>query len=180
MPFLNASSRTTGAPVINRAPQRGATALEFTLAFPLYFFLFYGIISYGFVFLAKMSLQHAAEEGARAALHYAVFDPAIATELQTRAIKARETATTQASWMKHANTEVGICNTLVTSSCSDNMIDETCSFSTTYTSRCQVIVTVSYDYQANPIIPPLLSFLLPSKLKGQASVRLDGRALTTR
>lgn len=50
--------------------QRGATALEFAFVFPVFFMLFYATVHFGLVFTARMSLQHAAEEGARAALRW--------------------------------------------------------------------------------------------------------------
>ncbi len=53
--------------------QRGAAAIEFALAFPLFFVLFYGIVAYSLIMTLEQSLTHAAAEGARAAV---AVDPA--------------------------------------------------------------------------------------------------------
>lgn len=55
-----------------RRRQRGVYALEWAIIFPVFFMLLYGIISYGLTMLVRESMQHAAEEGARAALRYPV------------------------------------------------------------------------------------------------------------
>ncbi|WP_175721329.1 TadE/TadG family type IV pilus assembly protein [Burkholderia anthina] len=51
--------------------QHGATAVEFAIVFPLFFLVFYGIISFGMIFVIQQSLTYAASEGARAGLVYA-------------------------------------------------------------------------------------------------------------
>ncbi|AXK65349.1 TadE family protein [Burkholderia sp. IDO3] len=51
--------------------QRGATAVEFAMVFPLFFVIAYSIISFGMIFVIQQSLTLAASEGARAGLSYA-------------------------------------------------------------------------------------------------------------
>lgn len=48
--------------------QRGAAAIEFALLFLLFFVMFYALVSYAIAMLLQESFQHAAEEGARAAI----------------------------------------------------------------------------------------------------------------
>lgn len=48
--------------------QSGAAAIEFALLFLLFFVLFYALVSYSLAMLLRESFQHAAEEGARAAI----------------------------------------------------------------------------------------------------------------
>ncbi|QHS09978.1 TadE/TadG family type IV pilus assembly protein [Sinimarinibacterium sp. NLF-5-8] len=95
--------------------QKGATAVEFALVFTVFFALFYALITYGLIFLMRMGLQHAAEDGVRAALRYpaqaceaALGKPATeacsATErgefqYQARMGQAHFVAQRQASWM---------------------------------------------------------------------------------
>ena len=50
--------------------QRGATAVEFALVFPLFFTIVYMIITFSLMMVAQQNLTLAAEEGARAALNY--------------------------------------------------------------------------------------------------------------
>lgn len=47
--------------------QRGATAVEFALVFPLFFLIFYAIVTFGLIFAVQQNLTLAATEGARAA-----------------------------------------------------------------------------------------------------------------
>lgn len=48
--------------------QRGATAVEFALVFPVLFLLLYGIVVYAYVFLINESLTFVAQESAEAAV----------------------------------------------------------------------------------------------------------------
>ena len=50
--------------------QQGAAAIEFSILFPIFFLLFYAIITYGLIFAAQQTLTLAAAEGARAAVRY--------------------------------------------------------------------------------------------------------------
>lgn len=47
---------------------RGAAGIEFALAFPLLFGIFYAIVGYGLTMMLAQSMHFAAEEGARAAV----------------------------------------------------------------------------------------------------------------
>lgn len=51
-----------------RQKQRGTAAIEFALLFILFFVVFYALVSYAVAMLLQESFQHAAEEGARAAI----------------------------------------------------------------------------------------------------------------
>lgn len=55
-------------PISSAWPQRGAAAIEFVLLFLLFFSLFYALVSYAIAMMLQESFQHAAEEGARAAI----------------------------------------------------------------------------------------------------------------
>lgn len=158
--------------------QTGAKAIEYAIVFPVFFAIFYAILMYGFIFLARMSLQHAAEDGARAALNFPGSMPEATPELAVRQAHAIAVATQQAGWMGSPAVNVSIC--AIGTSCSDNTIDENCTQTAAYTTRCQILVTVTYSYRDNPIIPPLPGFglLVPASLQGSARVLLDGRALS--
>lgn len=158
--------------------QAGAKAIEYAIVFPVFFALFYAILMYGFIFLARMSLQHAAEDGARAALNFPGSILEATTELAVRQANAMAVAAEQAEWMGAPTVDVSIC--AIGTSCSDNSIDEDCTRTAAYITRCQILVTLTYSYSDNPIIPPLPGFglLAPESLQGSARVLLDGRALS--
>lgn len=48
--------------------ETGAAALEFAIVFPVFFFLFYSLITWGVIFGLQQSMSLAAQEGARAAV----------------------------------------------------------------------------------------------------------------
>ncbi len=91
--------------------QKGATAVEFAFVFPVFFLLFYGLLMYGLIFLMRLGLQHAAEDGARAALRYPATSCAVALgrvctatekvqyQFNARLGAAYQVAAFQARWM---------------------------------------------------------------------------------
>ncbi len=48
-------------------PRRAAVAVEFAVILPLLLTILFGIIEFGYVFMVRQSLQHAAREGCRMA-----------------------------------------------------------------------------------------------------------------
>ena len=50
--------------------QQGAAAIEFAIIFPIFFLIFYAIITYGLIFAVQQTVTLAAAEGARAAVRY--------------------------------------------------------------------------------------------------------------
>lgn len=179
-----------GNPV--RRPQRGAAAVEYALVFPVLFLLFYGILSYGLIFLLRLSLQHSAEEGARAALRYqwtAQTQPQsaeqrLATQLANRMAAAEQTAHHYAGWIDSwtpPTVQVQACpsNGSGGSDCS-TFTGAVSACGITLDAGCQIVVTVIYPYASHPLIPVLIGvgLMVPDRLVGQARVRLDGRTLT--
>lgn len=137
-----------------RRGQRGAVAVEFAMVFVIFFILLYGGIAYGMIFAIKHSFTQAAAEGARAALQDV-------GDLDARKALALDTATQIVSWLdKWAPTPA-----VTSAPCA----------TTPYT--C-ITVTLTYDYQANPIVPaiPGLGVVLPDTITSQATVQLDGAA----
>ncbi len=49
--------------------QKGATALEFALIFPLLFAMLYGVVAYSYVFVLQESITYAAQQAATAAVN---------------------------------------------------------------------------------------------------------------
>ncbi len=194
-----------------RQRQQGSTAIEFAFVLPLMFLLFYGALTFGLIFLMRMSLQHAAEDGARAALRYPDQSCAQALgrlctqaedtqhQFAARLLAAYTTTTAQAQWM---NLRPGTSPIAITSricrvglDCADDAGTATvvscdaanCAPGTPpdcgsdFTSSCQIVVTVTYDYAASPFVPAALGMglITPDRLRAQARLLLDGRALTS-
>lgn len=170
-----------------RQRQAGATAVEFGLVLPIFLLLFYGILSYGLIFLMRLGLQHAAEDGVRAGLHQQVVAHPLnstaaqkrALQLQARVAWAKSVAAQQASWMNGWATPVVKANV-----CLNNVECVPTSAAAVYpdcspTTSCQIVISLHYNYGAHPVIPKLPGFglVLPSYLEGRGRALVDGRAL---
>ncbi|HKU00163.1 MAG TPA: TadE/TadG family type IV pilus assembly protein [Paraburkholderia sp.] len=141
--------------------QRGIAAVEFALAFPLFFAVLYGIVMYSMIFLVQQSLTSAAAEGARAALVYQNgTDPASA--LASRAQAACTRALAVVNWLTHAPQCTQAVNAAPTGCTGNTAMD------------C-VQITLTYAWKTHPLVPPLplMGLLAPSSLVGQATVQID-------
>lgn len=148
-------NRRNRRPITRRAAkqrERGAVVIEFAMVFVMFFVVMYGIVCYGVVFALRHSLTHAANEGARAAVKDV-------GGLTLRIKLAHDTAKDAISWLGALAPEPVVtqvpCPSAFASSC--------------------VKVRLTYDYGANPIIPPLpgLGIVLPDTVDAQATVQLD-------
>ncbi|QBQ98570.1 pilus assembly protein [Paraburkholderia pallida] len=160
MGITNKQANLTRAGRGKRA-QGGIAAVEFAIAFPLFFAILYGIVMYSVIFLVQQSLTSAAAEGARAALVYQNgTDPASA--LASRAQAACTRALVVVSWLTHAPQCTPAVNT-APAGCTGN------------TAMDCVQVTLTYAWSSNPLVPPLplMGLLAPSSLVGQATVQID-------
>lgn len=130
--------------------QRGVAAIEFALVFVLFFMVMYGIISYGVVFAIQHSLTHAANEGARAA----VKDVGSVADRMTL---ASTTAANAVAWL---GTRAPVPEVTLPPCPNAGF---TC-----------VKVAMTYNYAANPIVPPIagLGLVLPATLTAQATVQV--------
>ncbi|MEQ5838147.1 pilus assembly protein [Paraburkholderia acidicola] len=159
------ASRRSGSP---RRAQNGAAGIEFALVFPLFFVIFYGIITYSLIFIAQQSLTLATEEGARAALNYQVAGNVNAA-LTARATAACNTATNMVARMINNAT----CTTnLPAGGLSAAAALPACSFNG---AMACISVTLTYRYSDRPLIPsiPLLNLVLPAQLTSTATVQLN-------
>jgi len=147
--------------------QRGAYAIEFAFVFLMFFGLVYATLCYGIALTLRMGLQHAAEEGARAALRYQrVVGTASPLPLR-RAQAAAIAAARVEGWLATpAEVVAQICQ-----SANDDCVAPVCG--PEWARRCQIRVTVTA--RGIDRLLPLLNFALPATLTGQASMLLDGR-----
>jgi len=161
LPNSYAKNRTfkQGEP-IRKLQQKGSAAIEFALVFPVFFVIFYGIITYGMIMIAQQSVTLAAAEGARAALRHVPDESA-------RTINAEDAATgtrSVAAWLGRQHLAFN-----------GEPID------CPYTSGVDVVrcykVTVRYPYAQQPIIPlllgPLMRVVVPDNLSSTAIVQID-------
>ncbi|WP_322046901.1 TadE/TadG family type IV pilus assembly protein [Paraburkholderia sp. J67] len=158
---FKAHARNTHASDCRRSRQRGAAAIEFALAFPLFFAILYGIVMYSMIFLVQHSMTSAAAEGARAALVYQNAANAGAA-LTSRANAACTRALAVVSWLAKAPTCSQTISTAPAGCASNTAMD------------C-VQISLSYPWSSNPLVPPLplMGLISPNSLVGNATVQID-------
>lgn len=181
---LRTSSKCTGA-----RRQGGAYAVEYALIFPVFFAVFYGVFAYGTVYALRLGLQHAAEEGARAALRYPVAVAPGDNQVTLRESQARSVADAAANWIAGLgplSVDANICPTgLDCLPAPDARTDDAIECGSSLVPDgddavlCQVVVTVTYPYDEHPVFPSIPGFgmVMPENLQGRARVLIDGRAL---
>ncbi|VWC76062.1 pilus assembly protein TadE [Burkholderia lata] len=134
-----------------RRRQRGATAVEFAIIFPLFFMIFYAILSFGMIFVIQQSLTLAASEGARAGLNYA-------PNLAARVTNATTTAQNVLGWLNINPPQVAAPQ---------------CSYDTANPPSLYCLtVTVSYSPEAWVTTMPFLGAIITQPLTGTAVVQI--------
>ncbi|AYQ38248.1 pilus assembly protein TadE [Burkholderia aenigmatica] len=135
--------------------QRGATAVEFAIVFPVFFVICYAIISFGMIFAIQQSLTFAAGEGARAGLNYA-------TDLTARMNNAQTTAMYFLGWLNVGTQQVAVSA-------------PQCSYDTapkTSPSLYCLSVTVNYTPVGWVATIPFMGTILTQPLTGAAVVQI--------
>ncbi|AXF20459.1 pilus assembly protein TadE [Burkholderia pyrrocinia] len=148
--------------------QRGVAAVEFAIVFPLFFLIAYAIVTFGMIFIIQQSLTFAASEGARAALNYT---SAPCDRLQVNARNAVTQALAGAPWSQNVNFAA---QALTSAPAPASTPGVTCgvTFASTSTSAFNVMVTTTYSYAANPLIPWIFIFNAP-QLQSSATVQVQ-------
>lgn len=141
--------------------QRGIAAIEFAFVFPIFFMIFYAIITYGMIFVAQQSITLAAAEGARAALRYAASEG----DRDTNARNAATGISSAAYWLAPRLTITSKLDPCPYNSSANSSV------------RCYR-VTVSYlGYRNNPLVPlilgPLMGVAVPDQLASTAIIQID-------
>lgn len=130
--------------------------VEFAAVFVLFVLLLSGLIQYGVIFAAQQSLSHAASEATRAVVNVAdANDDGSAEDEVTERIE--EVLDQQASWLDGA---------IVANDA--QKVDYVVDFS-----GCDacVEVTVTYNWEDDPLVPSLFRIATPSTLTGSANAR---------
>jgi Flp pilus assembly protein TadG len=131
--------------------QRGATAVEFAIIFPVFFVILYAILSFGMIFVIQQSLTLAASEGARAGLNYA-------PSLAARVTNATTTARSVVGWLNIGTPQVTAPQ---------------CSYDTSSPPSLYCLsVTVSYTPESWITTMPFLGIILNRPLSGTAVVQI--------
>ncbi|WP_120971801.1 TadE/TadG family type IV pilus assembly protein [Comamonas sp. lk] len=160
-----------------RKREQGAAAIEFAVLFPIFFLIFYAIVTYGLIFAAQQTVTLAAAEGARAAVRYQAGKDQDARKV-ARIAAACDMSNQVLAWMRKTGTgqatpASGVCATGITKT-----------EISTVTAQCSALsgvtcikVLVTYDYDQAPLIPkllgPLLSLPTPKALQGQAVAQIS-------
>ena len=138
-------------------------SVEFVLLFPVLFLILYGLITYALIFSAQHTLSLAAAEGGRAALRYQRADTA-EEALALRAAAAQSAAGQSLNWLRNiAGVDAVSVPLPVAATCASDAA-----------LRC-LLVSVTYDYQAAPLVPRLLgplSLPTPARLSSEAVVQI--------
>lgn len=150
-----------------RYAQRGAAAIEFALLFLLFFVVFYALVSYAVAMLLQAAFEHAAEEGARAAIAVDPLAYTSTSDYQNNGVipRVRTTVGNALSWLptKASSHVLGSGNGNVQVALANS----------------QLTVRVAYtDYAADPLLPilnlPVIGAVpkLPTDLAGTAMLEL--------
>ncbi|UDY22641.1 TadE/TadG family type IV pilus assembly protein [Nocardioides sp. Kera G14] len=163
--------RTRRAMLREKAPSRGAAAVEFALVVPILCVLLFGIIAFGVMLSFRQNLSQAAAEGSRATIGAwsATTCPSIGTTGCLVSTSARAA-------IKSSLASQGIDCDSGYLTCTVALIDS----KTTTAPGCALghicaSVTVSYPYDAHPKVPnfPGLGLVMPSTLSFTSVVQLS-------
>ncbi|MGH9277686.1 MAG: TadE family protein [Acidimicrobiales bacterium] len=140
---------------LGRRDESGAALVEFALVFGIFVFILYALIAFGMMLATKQSITNASAEAARATVGSADFATAEAT--------AKATVTQRLDWLGS--------NFNVNDSSQFSAVAVPCVSSAT-TSDC-IKVSVTYNYSANPLVPPApgLNLITPNKFSSESTVK---------
>ena len=130
--------------------QDGVAALEFAIVATVFLVLLFGILTYGFIFGLDQSMNHAAEEGARAAISKTTEADAIT--------HAKNTALDRLSWLGSNIQSSDVAATVA--DCPNDVAV-----------RC-ITVTVTYPWDTRPVIPKFPGLPTPNQMIAAAVVEL--------
>lgn len=148
--------KPTSPRVSGHRDEDGAVVVEFAVVFILFVTLVWGLITYGVIFAVQQSLTHAASEATRAVINMADVDGDGDPENDAQA-RAIEIVNDQLAWTGAGPPVLDI-----------NPVMSDCGAA----SRC-LTVTVTYDWQADPIVPSILDIVTPRTLSATAVVEFS-------
>ncbi len=139
-----------------RRDENGAEMIEFAIVVVLLIALLYGIISYGLILAAQATITQAAADGARAGI--VASSTAIAT--------AEAQAATDVGWM-----DKGTCGTASTTI---TCVATEARCLSNPNNQC-LTVTVTYNYDSNPLFPELpgMGVITPSTITSSNTLQIS-------
>ena len=145
----------------NGARQRGVAAIEFALVFSVLFLAVYGVITFGGVLYVQQVISRAAEDGARAVQFSQ-------TNTADDALRSNVQSAIYRSLSLSSITPVAAGTT---PSSKEAWIRSKVPLPSVNISTGKVVITVSYPYSANPLLPalPFTGGWLPTNLSGKAT-----------
>lgn len=149
------SRRTRPYRRLMRRDESGVAILEFALVAIPFFFILYGLITFGMILALKQSVTNASAEAARSAVG--------AADFSTAATKAKASAVQRLGWLGskfNANDAAQFTTEEVDCVASSGAKD------------C-IKVTIAYQYDDNPLVPPApgLGLFVPSQISSQSTVK---------
>ncbi|MGR8932332.1 MAG: TadE/TadG family type IV pilus assembly protein [Gammaproteobacteria bacterium] len=130
-------------PIKSPTKQRGNSIIEFALMFPIFFALFYGIVSYSLIMTLEQSLTHASTDGARAAIKIDRTTFNKSADYQAKAEETARNAVAQSlAWLPYAQ-KTAILGNPPGSKVQIDFTDD------------RITVTLNYSYANAPIVPVL-------------------------
>lgn len=159
--------------------QQGAAAIEFAILFPIFFLIFYAIITYGLIFAAQQTLTLAAAEGARAAVRYPAQLVNGTSQLAARKEAACAMANSALDWLRKMGSGLGgtSCMDSPTGNAAGIYVSSSNCTGITATGVSCVNVRVNYNYASSPLTPkllgPVLSLPTPDVLRGGAVAQVS-------
>ena len=156
--------------------QKGAAAIEFAIIFPIFFIIFYAVVTYGLIFAAQQTITLAAAEGARAAVRYQSGSNEVDRQ-NARIAAACDMSNQVLAWlMKTGSGQAGTSGSCATGTTKTVVTADNTLCSALNGVTC-IKVLVTYDYDKAPLVPkllgPLMSLPTPSLLQGQAVAQIS-------
>ena len=156
--------------------QKGAAAIEFAIIFPIFFLIFYAVVTYGLIFAAQQTITLAASEGARAAVRYqSVKDEA--TRQSLRIAAACDMSNKVLAWLKKTGGGAGGASGACASGITTTQVTADKTLCSSLNGVTCIKVLVTYDYDKAPLVPKLLGPLMglptPKTLQGQAVAQIN-------
>lgn len=151
--------------------QRGIAAIEFSFVFMAMFFMIYGVATFGAVFYVQQVVSRAAEDGARA-IPMLVVPPLAANDSRIRDTVYDALATALIVPTSDSNSDVAKRTWIAAKA----TVDVALSGAAGAGPNTTAVVTVTYPYSANRLLPTLPFFdssrWMPDTLRSQATAAL--------
>lgn len=157
----NMAQRPPSVSAASRRLQRGVAAIEFALIFSVLFLVLYGMATFGAVFYFQQAVSRAAEDGARAVSQLPASpglsenDPRIVSAVRASLLDALVVPASESVSIDRRRSWIAT--------------NVTATIAVTEGTGARAVVTVTYKYSANRLLPKVPAFgWMPDELTGRA------------